>query len=188
MFDYPTLSEPDIPRTAPRTFQHLVDTYAGEITKVAAIWHPFSDSDLDYRPHPRSSTVREIMQHELLSGRRFFGEFLGAPEPPAEHVLPKVISVASCSERLVALARPRLMFLVNQEENWWLEPRPFFDVKRERIWIFWRRILHTAHHRAQLSVYLRLLNKPVPPTYGPTADRTWKGADPTNSTEAAGRT
>ena len=29
---------------------------------------------------------------------------------------------------------------------------------------------HLYHHRAQLSVYLRLLNVPVPPTYGPTAD------------------
>jgi uncharacterized damage-inducible protein DinB len=28
----------------------------------------------------------------------------------------------------------------------------------------------TAHHRAQLGVYLRLLNIPVPQSYGPTAD------------------
>ena len=35
------------------------------------------------------------------------------------------------------------------------------------------------HHRTQLTVYLRLLNKPVLSTYGPTADQTWEGADPT---------
>jgi uncharacterized damage-inducible protein DinB len=29
---------------------------------------------------------------------------------------------------------------------------------------------HYCHHRGQLSVYLRLLNVPVPSTYGPTAD------------------
>ncbi len=29
---------------------------------------------------------------------------------------------------------------------------------------------HVAHHRGQLTVYLRLLGVPVPPTYGPTAD------------------
>ena len=29
---------------------------------------------------------------------------------------------------------------------------------------------HWYHHRGQLSVYLRLLNVPVPPIYGPTAD------------------
>ncbi len=29
---------------------------------------------------------------------------------------------------------------------------------------------HVAHHRGQLTVYLRMLDVPVPPTYGPTAD------------------
>ena len=29
---------------------------------------------------------------------------------------------------------------------------------------------HVAHHRGQLTVYLRLLGLAVPPTYGPTAD------------------
>jgi len=29
---------------------------------------------------------------------------------------------------------------------------------------------HNVHHRAQLGVYLRLLNIPVPTTYGPSAD------------------
>ena len=31
-------------------------------------------------------------------------------------------------------------------------------------------INHSIHHRGQLTVYLRLLGVPVPPTYGPTAD------------------
>jgi len=31
-------------------------------------------------------------------------------------------------------------------------------------------IHHWIHHRGQLTVYLRLLGVPVPPTYGPTAD------------------
>lgn len=29
---------------------------------------------------------------------------------------------------------------------------------------------HWYHHRGQLSVYLRLLEVPVPPIYGPSAD------------------
>ena len=29
---------------------------------------------------------------------------------------------------------------------------------------------HLAHHRGQLTVYLRLLGVPVPSVYGPTAD------------------
>ncbi|MGH7481644.1 MAG: DinB family protein [Longimicrobiales bacterium] len=33
---------------------------------------------------------------------------------------------------------------------------------------------HLVHHRAQLGVYLRLLDVPVPSMYGPTADEGWK--------------
>lgn len=34
-------------------------------------------------------------------------------------------------------------------------------------------ISHLVHHRAQLTVYLRLLDIPVPSVYGPTADERW---------------
>jgi uncharacterized damage-inducible protein DinB len=34
-------------------------------------------------------------------------------------------------------------------------------------------ISHLVHHRAQLGVYLRLVNVPVPQMYGPTADEKW---------------
>jgi hypothetical protein len=53
--------------------------------------------------------------------------------------------------------------------------------------VFWRRVLHTAHHRAQVGEGLRLLNARVPATYGPTADVTWTGADPTVTLDAARR-
>ena len=33
---------------------------------------------------------------------------------------------------------------------------------------------HLAHHRGQLTVYLRLNNQPVPSIYGPTADEGWQ--------------
>lgn len=34
-------------------------------------------------------------------------------------------------------------------------------------------INHLVHHRGQLTVYLRLLDIPVPSVYGPTADEQW---------------
>jgi uncharacterized damage-inducible protein DinB len=176
-----------VPTAAAPAFQHVLDTYASETNKVVAVWRGFTDADLDYTPHPRSSSVGEILKHQLLSERRFFGEFLGASEPAAADVLPAPLLVASAIGRLCALAVPRLGFLAGQPESWWLARVAFFDVERERAWIVWRRLLHTAHHRTQLSVYLRLLDRPVPPTYGPTADATWSGADPTTSVDAAAR-
>ena len=186
-YPHSPIQETEVPRATLARWQHTLDTYASEVNKVCGTWAGFNNGDLDFRPHPKSATVREIMRHELLSERRFFGEFLQVPEPPAGEILPAEDSAASFAARLVEMARPRLEFLARQDDSWWLAKRPFFDVERERIWIFWRRILHTAHHRTQLTVYLRLLNKPVPAIYGPSADASWEGADPTATVEAAGR-
>jgi uncharacterized damage-inducible protein DinB len=168
-------------------YQHVLDTYRSETAKTVSVWRGFEAVDPEYRPHPKSSSVRDILRHQLLSERRFFAEFLGATEPAPADVLPPENSVAALTARLEELAAPRLGFLAAQPPGWWLEEVPFFDVRRQRIWIFWRRVLHTAHHRTQLTVYLRLLDRPVPSTYGPTADVTWQGADPTRSVDAAGR-
>ena len=36
-------------------------------------------------------------------------------------------------------------------------------------------ISHLSHHRGQLTVYLRMLDVPIPAIYGPTADEGWEG-------------
>lgn len=186
-YPYTTIPETSIPQVDNPLYQHLLDTYVSETNKVVPVWRAFSDADLDYKPHPKSTDVRGILKHQLLSERRFFGEFLGTPEPPPNEVLPATLTIETASARLVELVLKRLAFFAQQDTVWWMETVPFFDVRRQRIWIFWRRILHTAHHRTQLTVYLRLLGKEIPSTYGPTADVSWQGADPTNSVEAAGR-
>ena len=177
----------EVPVAAEPLMQHALFTYASETNKVASVWSLFSDDDLAFRPHPRASSIGDILKHQLLSERRFFGEFIGTSEPPGAEVLPSSLTVPSATARLVELARPRLSFLASQQREWWLTRVPFFDVERERVWVFWRRVLHTAHHRTQLTVYLRVMNRAVPPTYGPTADVQWEGADPTRSVEAASR-
>lgn len=186
-YTYTAIPEEEVPQATLEQFQHLLETYASESNKVVSTWREFSDADLDFKPHPRSSSVREILKHQLLSERRFFGEFLHTLEPTPELVLPAAITVETASARFVDLAKARLEFFARQDAAWWMTVVPFFDVQRQRIWIFWRRVLHTAHHRTQLTVYLRLLGRSVPSTYGPTADVVWDGADPTHTVEAAGR-
>ena len=186
-YAYTAIPNAAIPRASSPIFQHMLGTYVSETNKVVSVWREFSSNDMAFRPHPRSSTVQDIFNHQLLSERRFFGEFLGLLEPPASEIRPKHQTPESYAERLAELVLTRLGFIAAQAETWWLERVPFFDVERERIWVFWRRLLHTAHHRTQLTVYLRLLNKRVPAVYGPTADETWEGADPTSSVEAANR-
>jgi len=183
----PSIPDSAIPRAANPLLQHLLATYASETNKVISVWREFGDSDQEFRPHEKSSTVLSIFKHELLSQRRFFGEFLGLSEPAAADVLPPVSTVEAFSTRLAAMVLPRLAQLADKSDAWWLEEVPFFNVRRQRIWIFWRRILHTTHHRTQLTVFLRMMDRPVPSSYGPTADVTWTGADPTTTIDAAAR-
>ena len=183
------IAERDIPRAARPIFQHLLDTYASEINKVGAVWSELGDDQLDFRLHSRSSSIRQIMSHQILSERRFFAEFIGLTEPQVDALLPPgdAPPARAYLDRLVTLARARLAPLAAGDEAFWLTEVPFFDVRRQRIWVFWRRVLHTAHHRAQVSDCLRMLDLRVPATYGPTADVTWSGADPTTTLDAARR-
>ena len=183
------IPEHEIPRAAKPIFQHLVDTYASETNKVGAVWSELRTDQLAFRLHSRSSSIREILRHQILSEARFFAEFIGLSEPAAESLLPagEAPPVQAYNERLITLARARLAPLAAGNEQFWLTEVRFFDVRRQRIWVFWRRVLHTAHHRAQVGDCLRLLNARVPPTYGPTADVTWTGADPTQTLDAVQR-
>jgi uncharacterized damage-inducible protein DinB len=181
--------EQDIPRAATPLLQHLVDTYASETNKLASVWSELRDDQLEFRTHSRSSSIRQILVHHILSERRFFAEFIGFPEPQPDRLLPQgeAPGAGAYIERAVSLSRARLPLLAAAAEEFWLTQVPFFDVRRERIWVFWRRVLHTAHHRAQVGIGLRLLEDPVPPTYCPTADGSWTGADPTTTLDAARR-
>ena len=113
-YDFIAIPEQDVPRAHEPIFQHLLDTYAGETDKVISVWRGFSQADLGFRPHEKSSTVADILKHQLLSERRFFGEFVGTPEPPAADVLPKTDQLTAYIQRMEELARPRLTFFAAQ--------------------------------------------------------------------------
>jgi hypothetical protein len=71
-YPYTAIPEHEIPRATVGTFQHLLDTYASETNKVVSVWLAFETQDLVFRPHEKSSSVEDIMKHQLLSERRFF--------------------------------------------------------------------------------------------------------------------
>lgn len=190
-YDSVAIPDAEVPQAVEPVFQHVVTTYVSEANKTASTWRVVPDDLLDFQPHPKVNTIRTIFIHQLLSERRFFAEFAGLKEPAVEELLPREEKPATRDyvERYVFLARQRLPQFASGTIAWWLEKRPFFDgLERERIWIFWRRVLHTCHHRTQVQTWLRLAGfAPVPAIYGPSGDVTWAGADPTDSLEAARR-
>jgi uncharacterized damage-inducible protein DinB len=58
---------------------------------------------------------------------------------------------------------------------WSLKLGPKVLMTMPRAAVVRQTISHLSHHRGQLTVYLRLLDVPVPSIYGPTADEGWGG-------------
>ncbi len=146
----------------------LIETYATERIKTLGVWSQFADDELAFRPEPRARTPREHIVHQCagedLWMRTMLGIDLGEPPlPPEETRIAFLRRYASASER-------RLAQLAARSDTWFEEPTRFFDVERSRAWVLVRRIAHTAHHRGQLTAYLRLLGHDLFSTYGPTAD------------------
>ncbi len=149
-------------------FDFLLDTYDTERLKTLSVWSVFDDHDLEFRPAPRARTPHEQMVHQCISEDGWMKTMLGIDTgmpalPPSETRLDFLRHYAELSQRRLALLRQK-------PEPWWNETAKFFDVDRSRSWIMLRRLTHSAHHRAQLVVYLRLLGRPIYSTYGPTAD------------------
>jgi uncharacterized damage-inducible protein DinB len=190
-YEYTAIPDAEVPQAIEPVFQHAVTTYASEANKTASVWRAVPDDLLDFKPHERVNTIRTIFIHQLLSERRFFAQFVGTQEPPAEELLPPGDrpTVSAYLDKYIGLTRRRLLQLAQGTAVWWLEQRPFFGgLQRERIWVFWRRVLHTCHHRTQVQTWLRLAgHELVPAIYGPSGDVKWDEADPTYSVEAAKR-
>src|SRR4051794_8336743 len=190
-YDFIAIPDEEIPQARDPLFQHLVITYASETNKTASMWRAIPDNLLDFKPQEKVNTIRVILVHQILSERRFFAQFVGTVEPTVEDLLPPGDRppTGAYLDRYVTLAKRRLPQLAEATAEWWLSEMPFFGgLRRQRIWTFWRRVLHTCHHRTQVQTWLRLAGAPlVPPIYGPSGDVTWDEADPTYSAEAAGR-
>lgn len=144
------------------------ETLATERLKTLSVWSQFEDSELEFRPADLARSVREQMVHQCLSEEAWFAKMLGISVTiPA---LPDQETRLHFLERYALTSAERVAGVGAQPPKWFEAPTRFFAVERSRAWVLMRRIAHTAHHRGQLTTYLRLLGHPLYSTYGPTAD------------------
>jgi uncharacterized damage-inducible protein DinB len=134
------------------------------------------DEKLTWKPHPTSFSLGQLAMH-IASGPGQIAaavvpdtfEFPNSPRPEPKNrqeVLETFSkSMASARATLKNMDDARLM------AEWTLTKNGKTLMSVPRIG-FLRSILmnHTYHHRGQLSVYLRMLEVPVPSIYGPSAD------------------
>lgn len=152
-------------------YEFLVQTYETEIIKVLSIWSMFDDADLRRRPRsddPRGRNLLEHMVHQSVSEDIWFKTMLGIQV--TEDPLPAEETRLAFLQAYARNSRLRLAALSTKDEEWWEGEAGFFELRRTRLWIMTRRLMHTAHHRGQQTAMLRMLKHDLHSTYGPTAD------------------
>jgi uncharacterized damage-inducible protein DinB len=149
-------------------YDFLVETYRTERLKTVGVWSQIPSARLEWRPEPRARSPLEHMVHQCMSEDAWMRNMLGiAIDRPT---LPSVEDRQSFLEHYATCSAEWLAVLGSQSDGWFEADTQFFDVRRTRAWVLTRRIAHTAHHRGQLTMYIRTWGLPLYSTYGPTAD------------------
>ena len=149
-------------------FDFLVDSYRTERLKTLSVWSQIPDDRLTFRPEPRARTPLEHLVHQCLSEDAWMRGMLGiATSLPA---LPERETRLDFLRHYAGCSTARLQALTSMPDQWFEQNVTFFDVVRSRAWVLVRRMTHSAHHRGQLTAYLRLWGLDLYSTYGPTAD------------------
>ena len=159
----------------------IIEILLNEIEQEAQTTRKFlsivPDDKYDWKPHPKSMTLKQLATHI------------------AE--LPSWISLGLTTDELDFAANPynpvdiaTTPDLLAYFEKCYIEGRADLEATNEEIlqqpWVLRNgdqillnqnkydtvrvAISQTIHHRAQLGVFLRLLNIPIPGSYGPSAD------------------
>jgi uncharacterized damage-inducible protein DinB len=136
------------------------------------------DDRFGWRPHPKSFTAGELGSH-IVDCVRWASAIFGADEfdfDPAVHAPYRAATVAdllAAFDREVSAGEQALRSADGSAPAapWRLKIRGRVRLERPRAEALRDFTLsHQIHHRGQLTVYLRLLDVPVPGSYGPTAD------------------
>jgi uncharacterized damage-inducible protein DinB len=136
------------------------------------------EDKLGWKPHPKSMTLGQLALHVATSPRGSL-QILSGPEFDLATMDMKAAQPGSRAELMAEFenvlgeARKELGSYdeARTTASWRLRKGPQVLMEAPRVALL-RSLFcnHLYHHRGQLTVYLRLLDVPVPSVYGPSAD------------------
>ncbi len=163
------------PGHAKAVAEAMAGLWQGELPATLRVLAAVSDSNRDYRPHPKSRTAWELATHLATADIWFIdsiteGTFVFDPAKAkqAEAQFQHVPDVVAFYEKTLP---PKLAHLRDLPGEQLSEPVDFFGMMKmpRAQWIGFAGN-HSVHHRGQLSAYLRAMGCKVPDIYGPSAD------------------
>lgn len=156
--------------------EFILNEFRDEAPATRRVLERIPGDKLSWKPHPKSRSLGELAMHvanlhglaENIAKSDEFAARAGSPAVPNS-----VEEIRAAFEKNVRAGEEALRNLNEQAamENWKLVYQGKELFRKTRVAALRTNLLnHLYHHRGQLSVYLRLLDVPVPVVYGPTAD------------------
>jgi len=157
--------------------QSLLEEMNQEAKTTRKMLERVPSDKFDWQPHPKSMTIRRLATHiahipSWVSITLTTDELDFANNLYPEEVINNTPELLDYFDKNVAAGRSQLEKASDADllpvwtlrnGNQVFSVRPKADVLRMSY-------CQTVHHRAQLGVFLRLLDVPIPGSYGPSAD------------------
>lgn len=149
-----------------------------EISTTRRMLERVPNGNEDWRPHPKSRTLGELSTHVaqlpgfgimMLTTDEYDGLAGRRPEPKLSSSAERVKLFDELSAQMKGILQQLTWDRARSTWTLRLGDKIVFQAPRTNILrtVF---VTHSAHHRAQLGVYLRMLETPVPWSYGRSAD------------------
>ena len=156
--------------------QKLLEEFEVQAPVTRKFLERLPEDKLDWRPHLRSMTAGQLAYHLALVPGRVADRSQEDVVPPPDFVFPQPATkqeILDTFDESVATVRKVLSGYDDARLNgmWRINAGDEEVLAVPRVW-FLRNIMlnHWYQHRGQFSVYLRMLDVPVPSSWGPSAD------------------
>ena len=140
---------------------------------------PLDEAHREYKPHPKSMTLDRLATHvaELPSWTKMVIETEVFETPPEfkPRIAASTAELLEIFDKSAADGHAAIDAASDDEmpKTWAFKFAGQTAFSAPRTHVVRSFINHMIHHRAQLGVYLRLNDIPVPGMYGPSADDNW---------------
>ncbi len=159
----------------------LLPEFDQEMATTRRILERVPDDNPDWKPHPKSFSIAHLAQL-LASMSGWIGQVLTNTDLDLGtgglgYRNQKTATLLDTFDDSVRTSRAAIANATDADYSvpWSLKMNGKVLYTAPRHVVVRQHISHLSHHRGQMTVYLRLLDIPVPSIYGPTADEGWGG-------------
>ncbi|HYF48086.1 MAG TPA: DinB family protein [Planctomycetota bacterium] len=161
--------------------QSILPEFDHEMATTRKVIERLPEDKHDWKPHPKSMSLGDLTNHLIniaewgvvtLKQESFDFAPVGGPQYKTPDLRTKAARLAKW-DKDIADCRSALMSISDEAmmKPWSLLAGGKVIFSMPRVATFRSFVLsHNIHHRAQLCIYLRLNDIPVPSVYGPSAD------------------